>query len=223
MNENAAMKEAPAKKSRLKLYITLGIIAVLVVLVAPMTYSKAVNEVYNPFKIANMESDRLWAEVANQYQRRSDLIPNLVAVVSQAAGHENQTLKEVTEARARANSIQLTPEALKDPAAMAQFQRVQGDLTNALSKLMMLTENYPQLKVNENFLNLQSQVEGTENRITVARNRYINSVPKVNVIITTWPNNLFAKFLGLAERPQFHTDSEQAMHAPVIPTYQRKD
>lgn len=223
MTEATMQQPAAPKKSRWKLYVGLGIIALLVVVIAPSIYSHATKEVYNPYKMASMESDRLWAEVANQYQRRSDLIPNLVAVVSQAAGHENQTLKEVIEARAKASSVQLTPEALKDPAAMAQFSKVQGDLTTALSKLMVLTENYPQLKVNENFLNLQSQVEGTENRITVARNRYINSVPKVNAIITLWPNNIYAWALGLKERPQFRTDSEQAMRAPVIPTYQRKD
>lgn len=219
----ATMQSAAPRKSRLKLFVILGSLVLLGLIVVPKVYNHATQEVYNPYKMASMESDRLWAEVANQYQRRSDLIPNLVAVVSQAAGHENQTLKEVIEARAKASSIQLTPEALQNPQAMAQFQKVQGDLTTALSKLMVLTENYPQLKVNENFLNLQSQVEGTENRITVARNRYINSVPKVNAIITLWPNNIYAWALGLKERPQFTTDSEKAMHAPVIPTYQRKD
>lgn len=223
MTEATMQQPAAPKKSRWKLYVGLGIFALLIAVITPSIYSHATKEVYNPYQLANLESDRLWAEVANQYQRRSDLIPNLVAVVSQAAGHENQTLKEVIEARAKASSIQLTPEALQNPQAMAQFSKVQGDLTTALSKLMVLTENYPQLKVNENFLNLQSQVEGTENRIAVARKRYIDSVPKVNVIIATWPNNLFAKVLGLKERPQFTTDSEKAMHAPVIPTYQRKD
>ena len=223
MTEATMQQPAAPKKSRLKLFVILGFLVLLGLIVVPKVYRHATQEVYNPYKVAVMESDRLWAEVANQYQRRSDLIPNLVAVVSQAAGHENQTLKEVIEARAKASSIQLTPEALQNPQAMAQFQKVQGDLTTALSKLMVLTENYPQLKVNENFLNLQSQVEGTENRITVARNRYIYSVPKVNAIITLWPNNIFAWALGLKERPQFTTDSEKAMHAPVIPTYQRKD
>lgn len=182
---------------------------------------KATVGVYNPVKILNNEADAQWAEVMNQYQRRSDLIPNLVAIVSRAAGHENETLTNVVSARARANSVQLTPEALKDPEAMKRFSQAQGDLTTALSKLMMLTENYPTLKVNENFLNVQAQMEGTENRITVARNRYIASVKVANEPIITFPGNFAAMIFGLKERPQFNVDSEQAMHAPKISEYKK--
>ncbi len=196
------------------------VIGASIAVAALFTY-KATVGVYNPVKILNNEADAQWAEVMNQYQRRSDLIPNLVAIVSRAAGHENETLTNVIEARAKASSVQLSADALKDPEAMKRFSQVQGDLTGALSKLMMLTENYPNLKVNENFLNVQSQMEGTENRITVARNRYIASVKAANEPIVTFPGNLTASIFGLKERPQFNVDSQQAMFAPKISEYKK--
>lgn len=199
-----------------KVLIGVAIVGALGLVTVYETYSYVVHGVYNKVKLLNNEADAQWGEVMNQYQRRSDMIPNLVAVVGRAAGHENGTLKAVIEARAKANSVQLTPEALKDPEAMKQFGKYQGDITTALSKLMMLTENYPNLKVNQNFLDLQTQVEGTENRITVARNRYITAVKKANEPIITFPGNFVAGFFQLKERPQFTVDSEEAKKAPKI-------
>ena len=205
--------------TKTKILIGVGLFSLVTVMTGYSTYQYVVHDVYNSYKLKNLDSDTAWAEVMNQYQRRSDLIPNLVALVSQAAGHEHGTLKDVIEARAKANSVQLSADALKDPEAMKAFGRAQGDLTTALSKLMMLTENYPTLKVNENFLNVQAQLEGTENRITVARNRYIGSVKVTNQVITTFPANVVAGFMNLKERPQFNVASEQAAHAPKIETY----
>lgn len=199
-----------------KVLIGVGIFGALTLGGVYKMYSFAVHDVYNNVKVLNNNADAQWAEVMNQYQRRSDLIPNLVAIVGRAAGHENGTLKDVIEARSRAGTVQLTPEALKDPEAMKQFSKAQGDITTALSRMMMLTENYPQLKVNENFLNVQAQLEGTENRITVARNRYIASVQKANEPIITFPGNFVAGFFNLKERPQFTVDSEEAKKAPKI-------
>lgn len=149
-----------------------------------------------------------WSEVVNQYQRRSDLIPNLVNVVKGAAIQEQQVLIGVTEARAKAGSIQLTPELINDPQAFAKFQAAQGQLTQALKSLFAVTEAYPDLKSNENFRDLQAQIEGTENRITVARNRYIQSVQEFNTNVRQFPTNLTAKMFDFEVKPNFTVQNE---------------
>jgi LemA protein len=158
-----------------------------------------------------------WSEVVNQYQRRSDLIPNLVATVKGFAAQEQQVLIGVTEARARANSIQVTPEVLNNPEAFAKFQAAQGQLTQALKSLMVVTEAYPQLKSDANFRDLQSQLEGTENRITVARNRYIDSVRTFNTTVRSFPTNLTAKMFDFQVKPSFTVANEQQIStAPPV-------
>ncbi|MDB5754710.1 MAG: uncharacterized protein JWR56_1138, partial [Massilia sp.] len=153
----------------------------------------------------------------NQYQRRADLIPNLVNVVKGYASHEKETLEAVTRARASATSMQVTPEVLNDPAAFQKFQQAQGELTNALSRLMMVTENYPNLKADASFRDLQSQLEGTENRITVARQRYIVSVQEYNVLTRSFPNNLTAMIFGYKVKPSFTVENEKSIStAPTV-------
>ncbi len=155
-----------------------------------------------------------WSEVLNQYQRRADLIPNLVATVKGYAAQEQQVLLGVTQARAKVGSIQATPELVNDPAAFAKFQAAQGQLTNALSRLLVVTENYPQLKSDQNFRDLQAQLEGTENRITVARNRYIQAVQIYNTTVRTFPQNLTAKMFGYAPKPNFTVENEAVLAKP---------
>jgi LemA protein len=158
-----------------------------------------------------------WSEVVNQYQRRADLIPNLVNTVKGFAAQEQQVLIGVTEARSKASSIQVTPEVLNDPAAFAKFQAAQGQLTQALKSLMVVAEAYPQLKSDANFRDLQSQLEGTENRITVARNRYIASVQTFNTTVRSFPTNLTAKMFDFKVKPNFTVDNEQAIStAPTV-------
>ena len=165
---------------------------------------------YNNYHTNVQALDALGSEIDNQYQRRSDLVNQLVATVQGEANFEKSTLTEVISARARANSIQLTPEALKDPEAMKQFSQRQGDFTNALSKLMMLTENYPNLKANAAFRDLRAELAGTENRIALARNRYINGVRTMNSAIVTFPSNIFANAFGLQLRPQLQFEDAAA-------------
>jgi len=155
-----------------------------------------------------------WSEVVNQYQRRADLIPNLVSTVKGFAIQEQQVLIGVTEARAKAGSIQLTPELLNDPVAFQKFQAAQGELTSALKSLFAVTEAYPQLKSDANFRDLQAQLEGTENRITVARNRYIAAVQGFNVTVRSFPVNLTAKLFGFQVKPNFSVGNEAAIAAP---------
>jgi LemA protein len=172
---------------------------------------------YNDFQTKDEASKAAWSEVVNQYQRRADLIPNLVNTVKGYASHEKDTLEAVTRARAAATSMQITPAVLNDPAAFAKFQQVQGELTSALSKLMMVTEAYPDLKANANFRDLQSQLEGTENRITVARKRYIDTVQDFNVQVRKFPTNLTAKMFGYQVKPVFTVDNEKAIStAPTV-------
>ena len=172
---------------------------------------------YNEFQSKDEATKAAWGEVVNQYQRRADLIPNLVNTVKGYATHEKDTLEAVTRARAAATSVQLTPEALNDPAALAKFQQVQGELTQALSKLMAVVEAYPDLKANANFRDLQSQLEGTENRITVARQRYIAAVQDYNVAVRSFPTNLTANMFGYPVRPSFTVDYEKAIsNAPAV-------
>jgi LemA protein len=155
-----------------------------------------------------------WSEVLNQYQRRADLVPNLVATVKGFAAQEQAVLLGVTEARAKVGTIQATPELVNDAAAFKKFTAAQGELSSALKSLLAVTENYPQLKSDANFLALQSQLEGTENRITVARNRYIEAVREYNVTIRSFPSNLTAKMFSYAEKPNFAVENEAAIAKP---------
>lgn len=155
-----------------------------------------------------------WSEVLNQYQRRADLIPNLVNTVRGYAAQEERVLTEVTNARARVGSVTLSAEDAADPAKLAAFQRAQGELSGALSRLLVVSENYPELKSNQNFLELQSQLEGTENRITVARNRYIASVQEYNTLVRGFPVNLTAKMFGYAIKPNFSVENEATISRP---------
>jgi LemA protein len=172
---------------------------------------------YNKLQQQDENVKASWSEVVNQYQRRSDLIPNLVEVVKGYAAQEQRVLIGVTEARARANSIQVTPEVLNNPELFQKYQAAQGQLTQALSHLMALTENYPQLKSDQRFADLQSQLEGTENRITVARNRYIQAVQDYNVTVRSFPVNLTAKMFGFQVKPNFTVANEQEIStAPKV-------
>lgn len=172
---------------------------------------------YNTFQTTDEQVNASWAEVLNQYQRRADLIPNLVNTVKGYAEHEKDVLLGVTEARAKVGSIQATPELLNDPAAFTKFQSAQGELSSALSRLLMVTENYPQLKADQNFRDLQAQLEGTENRVTVARNRYIKSVQEYNITVRSFPSNLTAMMFGYTVKPSFTVENEkQISHAPVV-------
>jgi LemA protein len=155
-----------------------------------------------------------WSEVLNQYQRRADLIPNLVATVKGYAAHEEKVLTEVTNARAKVGSMQISAEDAADPAKLAAFQQAQGELSGALSRLLVVSEDYPDLKANQNFLELQSQLEGTENRITVARNRYIESVQAYNTLIRRFPVNLTAMVFGYDAKPNFSVENEAAISRP---------
>lgn len=164
---------------------------------------------YNEFQALDEESKASWSEVVNQYQRRADLIPNLVETVKGYAEHEKEVFTEVTNARAKVGSMQMTPEMLKDPEAVAAFQAAQGDMSSALSRLMLVAENYPQLKADQNFRDLQAQLEGTENRVTVARNRYIGTVKNYNVAVRSFPKNLTAMVFGYETKPNFTVENEQ--------------
>jgi LemA protein len=159
---------------------------------------------YNRIQGADEQVKAAWAEVGNQYQRRADLVPNLVATVKGAADFERQTLEAVVQARARATSIQATPELVNDPEAFHRFEAAQGELSSALSRLLVTVERYPELKANQNFRDLQAQLEGTENRIAVARKRYIDAVAEYNKLVRYFPTNLTARFLlGAQVRPTF--------------------
>ena len=172
---------------------------------------------YNQFQSLDEDSKASWSEVLNQYQRRADLVPNLVATVKGYAEHEEKVLTEVADARSKVGSIQVTPEVLNDPEAFAKFQAAQGQLTGALSRLMAVAENYPNLKADQGFRDLQAQLEGTENRVTVARNRYIASVKDYNVAIRSFPNNLTAMVFGYKTKPSFTVENEkQISTAPKV-------
>jgi LemA protein len=169
---------------------------------------------YNTIQSQDEQIKAAWSEVLNQYQRRTDLIPNLVNTVKGYAAQESSVLLGVTEARAKVGSIQATPELVNDPAAFAKFQAAQGELTSALSRLLVVTENYPQLKSDQNFRDLQAQLEGTENRITVARNRYIQAVLNYNVTVKQFPGNLTAMMFGYKPKPNFAVENEAAISKP---------
>jgi LemA protein len=172
---------------------------------------------YNQLQQKDEGVKAAWSEVVNQYQRRADLIPNLVNTVKGYAAQEQRVLVEVTQARAQVGSIQVTPEVLNNPELFKKYQDAQNQLSSALKSLFAVTENYPQLKSDQNFRDLQSQIEGTENRITVARNRYIQAVQDYNVTVRTFPNNLTAKWFGFQVKPNFTVANEQQIAtAPTV-------
>ena len=176
---------------------------------------------YNDFQRLDEQVKSGWAEVLNQYQRRSDLIPNIVATVKGEANFEQETLTKVIEARSRATSIQATPELVNDPAAFQKFQEAQGQLTGALSRLMVVSEQYPNLKANQAFQDLRVQLEGTENRITVARNRYIKTVEQYNVLARSFPSNLTAMVFSYRVKPIFTVANEAAISAPPAVSFDK--
>ncbi len=169
---------------------------------------------YNTIQTQDEQTKAAWSEVINQYQRRADLIPNLVAAVKGFAQQEQDVLLGVTNARAKVGSIQATPELINDPEAFAKFQQAQGELTSALSRLLVVTENYPQLKSDQNFRDLQAQLEGTENRIAVARQRYIKAVQEYNTTVRQFPVNLTAMMFGYKAKPNFTVENEAAIAKP---------
>jgi len=169
---------------------------------------------YNEIQSKDEQVKAAWSEVLNQYQRRADLIPNLVATVQGYAQQEKDVLLGVTQARARATSINLTPDAVNDPQAMQKFAQAQGELSSALGRLLVVAENYPQLKSDQNFRDLQAQLEGTENRIATARNRFIKATQDYNVYIRQFPQNLTAKMFGYKEKASFTVENEKAISAP---------
>ncbi|RQP27736.1 LemA family protein [Burkholderia ubonensis] len=169
---------------------------------------------YNAIQTGDEQVKANWSEVLNQYQRRADLVPNLVNTVKGYANQEREVLTSVTRARAQVGSIRATPELISDPQAFAKFEAAQGQLTASLSRLLVVSENYPQLKSDANFRDLQAQLEGTENRIAVARNRYIRSVQTYNTIVRSFPSNLTAKAFGYQERPNFSVSNEAEISKP---------
>ena len=169
---------------------------------------------YNTLQSTDEQIKASWAEVLNQYQRRADLVPNLVNTVKGYAQQEKDVLLGVTAARSKVGAIQATPELLNDPQAFAKFQQAQGELTSALSRLLVVAENYPQLKSDANFRDLQAQLEGTENRITVARNRYIKAVQEYNVTVRSFPSNLTAMLFGFQIKPTFTVENEKELAKP---------
>ena len=169
---------------------------------------------YNDFQRLDEQTKSAWSEVLNQYQRRADLVPNLVATVKGEANFEQETLTRVVEARAKATSVQVTPETLNDPQAFQRFQQAQGELSSALSRLMVVVERYPDLKANQGFRDLRIQLEGTENRITVARNRYIQSVQEYNVLARSFPSNLTAMVFNYDAKPTFTVQNEAQISTP---------
>jgi len=169
---------------------------------------------YNDFQKLDEQTKSAWSEVLNQYQRRADLVPNLVATVKGEANFEQETLTRVVEARAKATSMQVTPETLNNPEAFAKFQQAQGELSSALSRLMVTVERYPDLKANQSFRELRVQLEGTENRITVARNRYIQAVQQYNVLARSFPTNLTAMVFKYDPKPVFSVQNEAQISVP---------
>ncbi len=169
---------------------------------------------YNDFQRLDEQVKAAWSEVLNQYQRRADLIPNIVNTVKGEANFEQETLTKVVEARAKATSIQVTPETLNDPQAFNRFQQAQGELSSALSRLIAVSENYPNLKTNQGFQDLRVQLEGTENRITVARNRYIKAVADYNVLARQFPTNLTAMLFSYSVKPSFTVENEAQISRP---------
>ena len=172
---------------------------------------------YNNLQAQDEQVNAAWSEVVNQYQRRDDLVPNLVKVVKQYADQEQEVFTQVAEARSKAGSIQLTPETLNDPQAMENYQAAQAEMTGALSRLMAVSERYPELKSDKLFQDIQAQLEGTENRITVARNRYIQEVQSYNTTVRQFPTNITAKVFGMDAKPNFTVENEKEIStAPEV-------
>jgi LemA protein len=169
---------------------------------------------YNDFQRLDEQTKSAWSEVLNQYQRRADLVPNLVATVKGEANFEQETLTRVVEARAKATSVQVSPETLNNPEAFQKFQQAQGELSSALSRLLVVSERYPDLKANQGFRDLRVQLEGTENRITVARNRYIQAVQQYNVLARSFPTNLTAMVFSYQPKPSFTVQNEAQISTP---------
>ena len=186
-------------------------LAYLLILWAALTLSGCG---YNTLQAQDEAINAGWSEVLNQYQRRADLVPNLVNTVKGYAAHEQDILVKVTEARARVGQVQVTPETVNDPAAMEKFQAAQAELTGALSRLLVVAENYPNLKADAAFRDLQAQLEGTENRIAVARNRYIKTVQEYNTTVRQFPSNLTAMVFGMKTKANFKVENEKALAAP---------
>jgi LemA protein len=177
---------------------------------------------YNDFQRLDEQTKSAWSEVLNQYQRRADLVPNIVASVKGEAAFEQDTLTKVIEARAKATSIQVTPETLNNPEAFKKFQAAQGELSSALSRLMVVSEQYPSLKANQGFRDLRVQLEGTENRVTVARNRYIQAVQEFNVLARSFPSNLTAMVFSYTPKPAFAVQNEAAVSTPPVVDFGKK-
>ena len=177
---------------------------------------------YNQFQSLDEQTKSAWAEVLNQYQRRADLVPNIVATVKGEAQFEQDTLTKVVEARAKATSMQVTPETLNNPEAFKKFQAAQGELSGALSRLLVVSENYPNLKANQGFQDLRVQLEGTENRITVARNRYIKTVQDYNILARSFPNNLTAMIFSYNVKPNFTVENEAQISKPPAVNFEKK-
>ncbi|MDD2926248.1 LemA family protein [Rhodoferax sp.] len=177
---------------------------------------------YNDFQRLDEQTKSAWSEVLNQYQRRADLVPNIVATVKGEAAFEQDTLTKVIEARAKATAIQVTPETLNNPEAFKKFQAAQGELGSALSRLMVVSEQYPNLKANEGFRDLRVQLEGTENRVTVARNRYIKAVQEYNVLARSFPSNLTAMVFGYHAKENFAVQNEAAISTPPVVDFNKK-
>ena len=177
---------------------------------------------YNDFQRLDEQSKTAWSEVLNQYQRRADLVPNIVATVKGEAAFEQDTLTKVIEARAKATSIQVTPETLNDPEAFNKFQAAQGELSGALSRLLVVSEQYPNLKANQAFSDLRVQLEGTENRITVARGRYIQAIQEYNVLARSFPTNLTAMVFSYPPKPSFSVANEAQISTPPVVDFKTK-
>lgn len=177
---------------------------------------------YNDFQRLDEQTKSAWSEVLNQYQRRADLVPNIVATVKGEAAFEQDTLTKVIEARAKATSIQVTPETLNNPEAFKKFQAAQSELGSALSRLMVVSEQYPSLKANQGFRDLRVQLEGTENRVTVARNRYIQAVQEYNVLARSFPSNLTALVFSYSPKPAFAVQNEAALSTPTVVDFGKK-
>ena len=177
---------------------------------------------YNDFQRLDEETKSAWSEVLNQYQRRADLIPNIVNAVKGEANFEQETLSKVIEARAKATAMQVSPETLNNPEAFAKFQQAQGELSGALSRLMVVAERYPDLKANQGFQDLRVSLEGTENRITVARNRYIASIKEYNILTRSFPTNLTAMVFGYQVKPSFTVANEAQISAPPTVDFGQK-
>ena len=177
---------------------------------------------YNDFQRLDEQTKSAWSEVLNQYQRRADLVPNIVATVKGEAAFEQETLTKVIEARAKATSIQVTPETLNNPEAFNKFQAAQGELGSALSRLMAVSEQYPSLKANQGFSDLRVQLEGTENRVTVARNRYIQAVQAYNVLVRSFPSNLTAMVFSYPPKPSLAVPNEAAIAVPPVVDFTKK-